>query len=55
MKLRTKSEQEAFLDGYETCAESIEPYLSGYGKKKLNFLLAAVRSAVESEDKEANE
>ena len=54
MRLRTKSEQEAFLDGYERCAESIEPYLSDYGKKKLNGLLIAVRNAVEDEDKEAS-
>lgn len=55
MKLRTKSEQEAFLDGYETCAECIEPYLSDEGNKVLECLLAAVKSAVEGEDKEINE
>lgn len=55
MRLRTKSEQEAFLDGYETCAESIESYLSDEGNKVLECLLAAVRSAVEDEDKEASE
>ena len=54
MRLRTKSEQEAFLDGFERCAESIVPYLSDYGKKKLNGLLMTVRSAVEGEDKEAS-
>lgn len=47
-----KGEQKAYLDGYEKCAECIKPYLSGYGKKKLECLLTAVRNAAESEDKE---
>ena len=51
MKLRTKSEQKAYLDGYEMCAKSIRQYLSEYGKKKLECLLTAVRNTVESEDK----
>lgn len=55
MRLRTKDEQKAYLDGYGTCAESIEPYLSDEGNKVLECLLAAVRSAVEGENKEANE
>lgn len=55
MRLRTKSEQKAYLDGFEACAKCIESYLSGYGKKKLACFLAAVQNAVESEDKEANE
>ena len=52
MTLRTKDEQKAYLDGYEKCAECIEKYLSDEGKKMLELLLMAVRSAVESEDKE---
>lgn len=51
MTLRTKGEQRAYLDGYEMCAECIEKYLSDEGKKKLECLLMAVRSAVESDDK----
>lgn len=50
MMLRTKSEQKAFLDGYETCAALIEKYLSAEGKKQLEGLLSAVRSAVKIED-----
>ena len=50
MMLRTKSEQKAYLDGYEMCAECIEKYLSDEGKKKLECLLTAVRNAVETED-----
>ena len=50
MKLRTKGEQRAYLDGYEMCAESIEKYLSDEGKKMLKCLLMAVKSAVEGED-----
>lgn len=52
MRLRTKGEQKAYLDGYEKCAECIEKYLSEEGKKKLECLLTAVRNAVESENKE---
>lgn len=48
--LRTKSEQKAYLDGYEMCAECIENYLSDKGKQKLECLLVAVRNAVEIED-----
>ena len=48
--LRTKSEQKAYLDGYEMCAECIENYLSDEDKIKLKCLLSAVRNAVEIED-----
>lgn len=50
LKLRTKGEQKAYLDGYEMCAECIEKYLSDEGKKQLECLLTAVRNAVEIED-----
>ena len=50
MKLRTKGEQKAHLDGFERCAECIKQYLSDKGKKILECQLMAVRSAVESED-----
>ena len=50
MTLRTKSEQKAYLDGFEMCAECIENYLSNEGKKKLECLLIGVRNAVEIED-----
>lgn len=55
MTVRTKSEQKAYLDGYEMCAECIERYLSNEGKKKLESLLMAVRYAVEIEDIEPQE
>ena len=55
MTLRTKSEQKAYLDGFERCAECIEKYLSDEGKQKLRCLLMAVRSAVEIEDIEPQE
>ena len=50
MKVRTKGEQKAYLDGYEMCAECTEKYLTDEGKKKLECLLMAVRNAVEIED-----
>lgn len=50
MALRTKSEQKAYLDGFEMCAECIEKYLSNKGKKILECLLIGVRNAVEIED-----
>ena len=50
MRLRTKSEQKAYLDGYKMCAECIENYLSDEDKIKLECLLSAVRNAVEIED-----
>lgn len=52
---RTKSEQKAYLDGYEMCAECIEKYLSDKGKQRLECLLIAVRNAVEIEDIEPQE
>lgn len=60
MRLRTKGEQKAYLDGFERCAECIKKYLSDKGKKILECQLMAVRSVVgikdiepqESEDKE---
>ena len=55
MKLRTKGEQKAYLDGYEMCADCIEKYLSDEGKQKLECLLMAVRSAVEIENIEPQE
>lgn len=55
MMLRTKGEQKAYLDGYEMCAECIEKYLTSEGKQKLKGLLAAVRSAVEIEDRSESE
>lgn len=55
MKLRTKDEQKAYLDGYEMCAECIEKYLTSEGKQKLECLLLAVRNAVEIEDIEPQE
>lgn len=48
--LRTKSEQKAYLDGYEMCAECIEKYLTDEGKQVLECLLTGVRNAVEIED-----
>lgn len=50
MTLRTKSEQRAYLDGFEMCAESIEKYLSNKGKKVLESLLVSVRNAVDIEE-----
>lgn len=50
MTLRTKSEQKAYLDGYEMCAECIEKYLTDEGKQVLECLLIGVRNAVEIED-----
>jgi len=50
MTLRTKSEQKAYLDGFEMCAECIEGYLSDKGKKVLESLLISIRNAVEFED-----
>ena len=50
MRLRTKDEQKAYLDGFKACAKCIESYLSGYGKKKLACFLTAVQNAVENED-----
>ena len=55
MKVRTKGERKAFLDGYEMCAECIEKYLTDEGKKVLECLLMAVRNAVEIEDIEPQE
>lgn len=59
MKSRTKDEQKAFLDGYESCARCIENDLSDVGKKKLECLLMlvrnAVRNAVKIEDIELQE
>ena len=55
MMLRTKSEQKAYLDGYETCAKCIKSYLSDKGKQKLECLLVAVRNAVEIEDIDPSE
>ena len=50
MKLRTKSEQKVYLDGFKMCANCIEKYLSDRGKKILKCQLMAVRNAVEIED-----
>lgn len=50
MTLRTKSEQKAYLDGFEMCAECVEKYLSNKGKKVLKCLLVTVRNAVDIED-----
>ena len=55
MKLRTKGEQKAYLDGFEMCADCIEKYLTNEGKQKLECLLMAVRNAVEIEDIEPQE
>ena len=50
MELRTKSEQRAYLDGFEMCAKCIEKYLSDKGKKVLECLLVSVKNSVEIED-----
>lgn len=55
MRLRTKGEQKAYLDGYEMCAECIEKYLTEEGKRKLECMLIAVKNAVEIEDFESQE
>jgi pyruvate-formate lyase-activating enzyme len=54
MTLRTKDEQKAFLDGYESCAECINKYLSDDGKKKLECLLVVVRNTVKNAAKIEN-
>lgn len=55
MRIRTKGEQKAYLDGYEMCAECIEEYLTDEGKKILECMLMAVRNAVDIEDIEPEE
>lgn len=59
MKVRTKEEQKAYLDGFTMCAECIEKYLSDEDRKKLYCLLSAVRNAVAidwgEESEEAND
>lgn len=50
MTLRTKSEQKAYLDGYEMCADGIKKYLTDEGKRKLESLVMSVRIAVDIED-----
>ena len=55
MRLRTKDEQKAYLDGFERCAKCIEKYLSDKGKNILECQLIAVRNAVEIEDIEPQE
>ena len=50
MMLRTKSEQKAYLDGFEMCSKCIKKYLSDEGKKLLECLLISVRNAVEIDD-----
>lgn len=45
MRLRTKGEQKAYLDGYERCAESIKQHLSDKGKNILECHLTAVNNA----------
>ena len=50
MTLRTKSEQKAYLDGFEMCAKCIKKYLSDKGKKVLECLLISVRNSVDIED-----
>lgn len=46
MRLRTKEEQKAYLDGYEMCAECIEDYLTDDVKRILENLVEAVRATV---------
>ena len=55
LKLRTKGEQKAYLDGFEICAKCIEKYLTDEGKQKLDCLIMAVKNAVEIEDIEPQE
>lgn len=52
MRLRTKSEQKAYLDVFERCAECIKQHLSDKGKNILECQLMAARNAVEIEDVE---
>lgn len=55
MRIRTKGEQKAYLDGCEMCAEFIEKYLTDEGKQVLECLLMSVRNAIEIEDVESQE
>lgn len=55
MTLRTKGEQETYLDDFERCAECIKKYLSDKGKNILECQLMAVRNAIEIEDIEPQE
>lgn len=55
MTRRTKGEKEAYLDGFEMCAECIESYLTSAGRQQLERLLVAVKDAVKIEDIEPQE
>lgn len=55
LRKRTKSEQKAYLDGFERCAECVKKYLSDKGKNILECQLMAVRNAVEIEDEAESE
>lgn len=49
IKRRTKSERQAYRDGFVKCAECVEMYLSIGGKKMLESLLMFVESTVDNE------
>ena len=51
MRLRTKEEQKAYLDGFKRCGNCIEKYLTSEGKQKLKIFIETVRNAVEIETK----
>ena len=50
MTRRTKGEKQAYLDGFEMCAECIESYLTSAGRQQLERLLVAVKNAANIED-----
>lgn len=49
MTRRTKSEKEAYLDGFEMCAECVESYLPHAGRENLRRLLEVVKNALEED------
>lgn len=49
LRLRTKGEKKAYLEGCEMCANYIKKYLTDEGKWKIECLLVTLRNVVESE------
>ena len=46
MMLRSKGEQEAYLDGFMMCAECLTKYLTPEERQKLECMIEAVRYAI---------
>ena len=50
IRIRTKEERRAFMDGYEECARFVDKYITEEARAKLKYIIRMVNLALACEE-----